>query len=256
MESESNNKEFYEKLLQTANSFLLEHKYDSAKDIFSEMIIQYPDDPEGWYGYIVAATENFTNVSVSRKFINQLREDENKFLSLCTDDDKKKKTEKQINEYLDIAYDNLQKRLETINANTNKLHYKQIAEEQIAKREYNEKHKKLNTGKIIIITLIGFFALASVVTIAFTVINFILLIKSNLVGDAFTNKLLVNVIWLLLFIISALLLCVCIKENKKISADIDMISTEFEKTNKERSKKFSKEYKRSQKEYEKLSNEE
>lgn len=249
------NGEFINRILETANSFLQEHKFDSAKDIYSEVTIQYPDRYEGWYGYIRAITCDFTKMDVSRRLINNIREDEQKVLSLCKDEKEKNICEERIEAYLDSAYDDLQTRLEIINADANKLQHKQIAQEQIAKREFEKETKKEKKKKIISQLALVIFLILTVVTLVFSIINLVEYFANidTYVGDK--SQVLVCVVWLLLLFICAVFDILLINIISKIRGRINRVTEQFEEDNIKRSKVYNKEYKKSQKEYEYLTKE-
>lgn len=251
MNEVNQNTEFVEKILVTAQSFLDEQKYVSAKDIYSEVTIQYPDRYEGWYGYIKAITENFTKLDISRRFISNVREDKEKMLKLCTDEKIKEQLDSEIEDYLDLAYDELQTRLEVINADAEKLHTKQIAQEQLAKKKYKDSRKKIKRNLFISIALLVLFCVSTILSLMYLVMWYTGMDQNT---DA-QVPILLGIVMLLVCFISAILIFFSIRSVVRSRRRLINLKIEYEETQAKISKKYNKEYKNSQLEYDELDKE-
>ena len=244
----------YEKLLSTADRFVRDGKYDSAADIYNEIMKEEPLSEDVWFGYIRALTWDFQKRSPSKVHINEISGLKDELLS-CAGDDKKDYYESVIGGYLDTSYDLLQSRLEEIDAHMSKQHSKQVALEQISKKKYIEERQNKKTRRIIVIGLLVLFSLVVLCSLIFGTVTLISLVRSNGGFYFVLLKDLLVIISLLLTAVFTVVILASVFSLKKVDREIKQIDADYEKETQERAERFSLEYEKYQNEYQELTKE-
>ena len=244
----------YDRLLSTAGYFVECGKYDSACDLYNEIMKDDPLSEEVCFGYIRAITWDFQKKTPSRSHINEIKVLKEKLIS-CASDDKKDYYETTIDKYLDFSYNLLQSRLEQIDAHMSKLHTKQVAQEQIAKRKYLEERSNKTAKKIISIAALVFFSLIAISSLVFGIVTLISLVRLNGRFYFVLLKDLLVMISLLLTAVTTVVVLASVFSLKKANSEIRRIDADYDKETEQRAQRFSLEYDKYQNEYQELTKE-
>lgn len=225
-----------------------EGKYSSAADVYKEIIKYYPDDYSGYYGYICAATENFTKDSILKSEVRNLDKVREKLYEV-SDGEHRGEYDKKIRDYLDRQYDKIQSRLENLDAQASRLHSEQVAFEQTSKKEYIDTSDRNTAKRIIAIVLIVLFSLMTLSALTFGIASFIVKIRvhGSFYFKVFTDLAIV-ISFLLMCIFAALTLAAIyyfirtdrerIELEKRYSSELNKAADEYSKKSDEYQKEY------------------
>lgn len=237
-------------LLEEASFFEQNGQYGNALRIYREMTVDHPDEINGYIGCLRIQTENFSRENLSRKDITQCREYLEKIRELS--DGEYETFAAAAEKYLNCAYDVVQTKLELLESYGSALRARQIATEQLSKRQYMENHSSKTARKIIIIGLMTIFLLIAIGAFVWGVFTAVAIIHlQGRFSFSFITDLMM-LICILLTLIFTVMFIVSVASLKKVGREIDELEKDYSRETKERTEEFSLEYDKFQKEYQEI----